>query len=123
MDLSQKVPTLNLSETKDIKQPLVITDDQLLHKELKTISHRVNSLISDSERTPRVLSRCDAIVGNTQAILTGINELDAQLKDLSDNIKDIDEQVQELKEENSEIILALTRLTGELLQIKMILQD
>ena len=56
----------------DIKRKLAIIEscvkyeDFELRKEIKEIRNHVDSLISDSQRTARMLSRCDAIVGNTQ---------------------------------------------------------
>lgn len=73
-------------DIEDIKKKLSIIqssvkyDDADIRKELKEILEHVNSLVSESDRAPRVLSRCDAIVGNTQGILT-------KLQDLNDGFK------------------------------------
>jgi hypothetical protein len=79
----------------DIKRKLVIIEscvkyeDFELRKEIKEIRNHVDSLISDSQRTPRMISRCDAIVGNTQGILSAIKELDSKMTMLTETNTDI----------------------------------
>lgn len=94
----------------DIKRKLAIIEscvkyeDFELRKEIKEIRNHVDSLISDSQRTPRMLSRCDAIVGNTQGILSAIKGLDANIQVLTDN--------------NSEIITTLSSLSYDISVMK-----
>jgi hypothetical protein len=47
---------------------------------LERFQEHLDSLISSQERTPRILSRCDAVVGNTQVILKKIEQLGADIK-------------------------------------------
>jgi hypothetical protein len=82
-------------DIEDIKRKLIIIEscvkyeDFELRKEIKEIRNHVNSLISDSQRTPRMMSRCDAIVGNTQNMLSAVKELDLKMQILSDNNNEI----------------------------------
>jgi hypothetical protein len=82
-------------DIEDIKHKLAIIEscvkyeDFELRKEIKEIRNHVDSLISESQRTPRMISRCDAIVGNTQGILSAIKQLDLKVQVLNDNNTEI----------------------------------
>lgn len=51
-----------------------VNSDEKIRKELKEIRNRIHRLIPVSE-SPKTISRCDAIVGNTQMIISNIHKL------------------------------------------------
>jgi len=74
----------------DVIKSFVTNDkerDAQISKELQEISKKISSLIQ--AESPRMLSKCDAIVGNTQSLIVNINKVNNKLDEV---IEDIDKK-------------------------------
>jgi hypothetical protein len=73
---------------ENVKSNSIFFDDFETHKTIKDILEKISILESGNEKTPRLVSRCDAMVGNTQLIITST-------KKSLDYLKAIDEEAEQ----------------------------
>jgi hypothetical protein len=99
---------------KEIKKDLdmikvrVFTDDIDIRKELKEIKREVSGIIIPE--SPKMISRCDAIVGNTQSMLTNMNKILSSNKKIAESLIDISSAIDEINRDNQEKYRIITSL-------------
>lgn len=72
----------------DVMNALITLDETGVHKTMKEIRDQLSTFELCSDKTPRFMSRCDALVGNTQSILSNS-------KIILDYMKHIDEEAEQ----------------------------
>lgn len=94
---------------ENVRTNFVYKDEYETHKIIKDILEKISILENGNEKTPRIISRCDAMIGNTQLIMSSV-------KKSLDYIKSIDE---EAEQHDIITITMLTDLFKEIHEIKL----
>lgn len=68
----------------DTIQKNSLADELELNKTMKDIRDRILNLENGADKTPRMVSRCDAMVGNTQLIITNTKSVLEYLKNIDE---------------------------------------
>lgn len=72
----------------DMMNALITLDESGVHATMKQIRDQLSNFELCSDKTPRFMSRCDALLGNTQNILSNS-------KNILDYIKHMDEEAEQ----------------------------
>jgi hypothetical protein len=65
-------------------------ESETTHKTIKDILEKISIIESGNEKTPRLVSRCDAMIGNTQLIITTTKKSLDYLKSIDDEAEQHD---------------------------------
>jgi DNA repair ATPase RecN len=72
----------------EVVNTLITYDEVGIHQTMKEIRDKLSNFEACQEKTPRFMSRCDAMIGNTQVIIT-------HTKNLMDYLKNIDYEAEQ----------------------------
>lgn len=95
-----------IKETVSILKECILFEELNIGSEIKNIRKDLYSLVVDFSKTPRMLSRCDAAVGNTQML---INRFEKMRKEMTDD-KNIMNNMNNLQNSINTIIKRLNRI-------------
>jgi hypothetical protein len=112
-----------------IKHDIIAMKEQLssVNKNIETIKKNIREISDNIENNPRISSRCDAIVGNTQLIISKQNAVIESMKYVSIEIENHNDIYRTLSSSiSNDIIILINKfdlLNNDIQEIKKMLQE